>query len=103
MHAYSVRTIPINPVILPLLKELELEDGHYTTMNAKSYGYFVDKVLHHTPYDSRHTFATKANQVDMKTIVIQKIMGHKPDTLLAEVYTHLTMDELAEGITKIKW
>lgn len=104
-NRYSVRTIPINPVILPLLQSLEAStgNGHYTTHNAKSYEYFCNKILHHTAYDVRHTFATKCNQMNLKTVVIQRLMGHKPDNILQDVYTHLTMEELAAEIKKICW
>lgn len=101
-NKYSIRTIPIHPKTLPLLKQLE-KNGKYTEMNAKQYQYFVDNVFHHTAYDCRHTFATKAAELNLQTVAIQKIMGHKPDTLLEQVYTHLSIEDLSKVIKQIEY
>jgi len=103
-NSYSVRTIPIHEKALPLLKQLEKEDGSYTKMTARTYEYFVGQVFsNHTAYDCRHTFATKANEIGIPILHIQRIMGHKPDALVHQVYTHLTIEELKESIDKIQY
>lgn len=103
-NAYSIRTIPINPHVIELFERLCRTSGdHLTELNRAAYASFVRNTLHHKAYDCRHTFATKCHELGMKTLVIQRIMGHKPDTLLEQVYTHLSMEELAENMALVTY
>ena len=97
-NQYSIRKIPINMAVIDLLKRRKDESLYYT---KTKYYYFCKTTLMHTPYDVRHTFATKANQLGIDLLIRQRIMGHKPDTLLESVYTHLTMEELSDAINKV--
>ena len=99
-NKFSERTIPINDAVYDLVARFK---EHPLTLTRPKFYHFTKKVLGHTPYDTRHTFATKCNKLDLKKIIIQRIMGHKPDTLLENVYIHLTMDELAEAINQVRY
>ena len=101
---YSIRTIPINDTVYDLIKRLyEAPGDTMTTMTKSKYERFTKQVLGHRAYDVRHTFATKCHNVGIKELVIQRLMGHKPDTLLADVYTHLTIEELSEAINMVSY
>lgn len=101
---YSVRTLPIHERILPLFRQLKKVDpDHFSTLNRRQYEYFTSKILGHRAYDSRHTFATKADKLQIREILIQRIMGHKPDNILKEVYTHITLEEMSEAIQRINY
>ncbi len=104
-NAQSIRKVPINEKVFPLIKKLydESKDEYLLHDRKNQYEYFVKKMLGHTPYDARHTFASKANELGLKTVVIQRLMGHKPDTLLEQVYIHLSMEELSEAINQITY
>ena len=98
-NKFSVRTIPINDTVYDLVARFK---DHPLTLTRPKYYHFTKKVLEHTPYDTRHTFATKCNKLDIKTVITQRIMGHKPDTLLENVYIHLSMEELSEAINQVR-
>lgn len=97
---YSIRTIPINDAVYDLVARFK-ETPHGLTI-PKFY-HFCKKILGHTPYDTRHTFATKCNKLKIDKTTIQKIMGHKPDSLLENVYIHLTIQDLSEAINKVRY
>lgn len=97
---YSIRTIPINDAVFDLVARFK-EKPHGLTI--PKYYHFCKKVLDHTPYDTRHTFGTKCTKLKIQPVIAQRIMGHKPDTLLENVYVHLTMKELSEAINQVKY
>lgn len=97
---YSVRTIPIHEAVFDLVKRFK---EHPTTLTKSRYERFTNQVLGHRAYDVRHTFATKCNTLGLPTLVVQRIMGHKPDTLLEQVYTHLSIEDLSDAINQVTY
>ena len=103
-NRYSERTIPIHEKVIDLFRQLSsVDEDHFTTFNRHQYEYFTTKVLGHRAYDSRHTFASKCGKEGIRKVIIQKIMGHKPDSILEEVYTHISLDEMAEAISSVNY
>lgn len=100
----SVRTIPIHSKVFPLVEQaMKTEGSKLFSFNKAHYDYFVKEHLKHRPYDTRHTFASKANEIGIPKLTIQRIMGHKPDSVLEISYIHLTMDEVREALEKVKY
>ena len=97
---YSIRTIPINKAVLDLVARFKETP---TTLTKSRYEHFAKNVLGHRAYDVRHTFATKCNALGLPTLIVQRIMGHKPDTLLEQVYTHLSIEELSDALCKVTY
>ena len=97
---YSVRTIPINKAVYDLVKRFKETP---VTLTKSRYEHFTKSALGHRAYDVRHTFATKCNALGLPTLVTQRLMGHKPDTLLEQVYTHLSIKELSDAINRITY
>ena len=97
---YSIRTIPINKAVFDLVRRFK---EHPTTLTKSRYEHFTNNALGHRAYDVRHTFATKCNTLGLPTLIVQRIMGHKPDTLLEQVYTHLSIEELSDAICKVTY
>jgi integrase len=97
-NSYSVRTIPINKAVYDLVRRFKAQP---VTLTRPQYYHFCKKILNHTPYDVRHTFATKCNKLGIDKLLCQRIMGHKPDSILEQVYTHLTMEELSDAINRV--
>lgn len=98
----SCRIIPIHNRIRPLIiQAMESDSNRLFDFSKTHYDYFVSQVLNHKPYDTRHTFASKMNKIGTPKLIIQRIMGHKPDSVLEQSYIHLTMDELAESINRL--
>ena len=98
----SVRTIPIHSKVRPLIEKALKSDGNLLFGFTKThFDYFVNQCLHHKPYDTRHTFASKANELKIDKLIIQRLMGHKPDSVLEQAYIHLSIKELSEAIELI--
>ncbi|MBR6507485.1 MAG: tyrosine-type recombinase/integrase [Clostridia bacterium] len=98
----SRRVIPIHDKVRPIIEEAMKSKGDRLFEFSKThYDYFVKQCLDHKPYDTRHTFASKANEKGLPKLIIQRIMGHKPDSVLEQSYIHLTIDELRNAINQI--
>lgn len=98
----SRRIIPIHERIRPLIvKAMESDSSRLFDFSKTHYDYFVSQVLNHKPYDTRHTFASKMNKIGTQKLIIQRIMGHKPDSVLEQSYIHLTIPELSEAINRL--
>lgn len=101
-NTQSQRTIPIHERVRPLVERAMQSPGSYLFGFSKQhYDHFVRTNLNHKPYDVRHTFASKANEIGLPKLTIQRIMGHKPDSVLTQTYIHLTMEELQDAINQV--
>lgn len=101
----SIRTIPIHDKIKPIVQQC-IDNSHTENLfdfNKSQYEYFATSILGHYPYDCRHTFATRATELDIKKVVIQRIIGHKPDSVLEQFYLHLSIENLRSEINKIDY
>lgn len=56
----------------------------------------------HRFHDTRHTFASMGTKAGIEKLYMQRIMGHTPDSILYNTYTHITVEELHEHIKLIK-
>lgn len=115
-NASSVRTVPIHNDIIPLIEMFLSHPGTdlCTKPNGTKFNYknFMSRELkeiceyigeEHTPHDTRHTFITKARECGLNNLVIQRIVGHAPDTITEKVYTHLTNEDLVESVNKVNF
>lgn len=115
------RCVPIHPLIYDLVKcnydkaiacgssylfnDENGQQGTYLTYD-KYRGRFnkINKKLgqNHHPHDTRHTFITKAKEAGVNEYVLKLIVGHAIEDVTEKVYTHRTMQQLAEEMQKIK-
>ena len=56
----------------------------------------------HRFHDTRHTFASMGTKAGIEKLYMQRIMGHTPESILYNTYTHITVEELHEHIKLIK-
>lgn len=63
----------------------------------------INKTLEHEHkfHDTRHTFASMGTEAGIPELYMQKIMGHKPKSILYNTYTHIMIPELLEWINKL--
>ena len=112
----SARTVPIHESIIPILERFKSYGKEYIAVKPSGsrilYKNFMKRDINkleellgtrHTPYDARHTFVTRARKCGCNNLVIQRIVGHTPDTITEKVYTHLSIEELLEEVNKIKY
>ena len=114
-NKHSIRTIPIHDKILPLVKNFYSLTGEtLIQINGKdrSYSKFVMNELkklnqelnvEHTMHDTRHTCSTWGHECHLDDLCLDKILGHKPNGITKEVYTHISIDELRSEISKISY
>ena len=99
----SIRTVPIHERILPILAAHYDKTNKYVFAITKNKYELYMKGDKHTPYDTRHTFATKCNELGIEKLKIQRIMGHTPDSVLEQTYIHLKDAELLEAINRVDY
>lgn len=58
--------------------------------------------MSHRPHDTRHTFITKAKEADVNEFVLKLMVGHAIEDITEKVYTHRTMSQLHDEISKIE-
>ncbi len=107
------RVIPIHdfikPFVIELLKKhksyLIMKDCNHITMayRIKSFAPLMEELnLNHTPYDTRHTFATLTKIYKVDDFARKRIMGHKSNDLTDDTYTHTFKQNLYDEINKIQ-
>lgn len=112
----SKRIVPIHNRIVPVLERFLSYGSDYVaakpTGNRIIYKNFMKREnllleellgARHTPHDTRHTFITRARECGCNNLVIQRIVGHTPETLTENIYTHLTQEELLEQVNLIEY
>lgn len=114
------RTVPIHPAIVSLV-ESRLEharklNSEYlfndeagqqgTHMTYDKYRGRWNKImarleLSHRPHDARHTFITLGKTYGMNDYIIKLIVGHAIADITEGTYTHRTLEQLTEDISRI--
>lgn len=59
------------------------------------------EIGNHKPHDTRHTFATLADNYNMNPIIKKLILGHKQADLTSEVYTHKNTRQLIAAVNSL--
>lgn len=115
------RCVPIHPLVRDLVKSnyekavamgsaylFNDENGQQGThLTYDKYRGRFNKInkrlgMSHRPHDTRHTFITKAKDVDVNEYILKLMVGHAIEDVTEKVYTHRTMQQLQEEIAKIK-
>lgn len=107
------RIIPIHEAIKPFIQDHMNNDGRYLLFRSgKLYEYdkyrqqtfknLMNKLkMNHSPYDTRHTFATLCNENGLNEYLVKKIMGHKSGDITKDIYTHATIERLIQEVNKL--
>lgn len=101
----SVRTIPLHTHAEGYFRRYKEEGinfyGHaYNTFNTECKRAFSTE---HHGHDTRHTFTSQMRLCGCDPLVLQRILGHAPETITQKVYTHITMDEMRENIELLRY
>lgn len=111
------RIIPIHSEIKRIIEELYDEKNQYLVMNPNSntkmsYDAFQKKFndlmkrlnFNHSPYDTRHTFATYCEKCNISLTNIKRIMGHSlSNDVTNDVYIHVDINILIKEIEKLHY
>lgn len=112
----GVRTVPIHKRLLPLFSRLMQTDGKYLIQTDKGlkiqYKNYATRDIVEireylgadiTLYDCRHTFVTIARERGIDLLALQRIVGHKSQTVTEQVYTHIQLQELISKINLVEY
>lgn len=114
----SERKVPMHDRVLPLVRSFVDNPHRGSKTNiilndagtVITYNNFcardlprINKALEHEHkfHDTRHTFASMGTEAGIPELYMQKIMGHKPKSILYNTYTHISMDELLSYVNKL--
>ena len=101
------RVIPICPKIYPLFVRM----SHKYANNELLFPLTVDNTrrkffhvamnrfdLDYRPHDTRHTFITRCNELEVNDMVLKQIVGHARPGITEQVYTHRSIETLYNAV-----
>ena len=112
----GIRTVPIAQKTLPFFEKwmnkndceylLSTPEGEHLEYRNYFDSYWMPmmdilNMSSHRPHDTRHTCISLLTAAKVDERFIQKIVGHKGQSVTTQVYTHLEIQELIEEIDKI--
>jgi site-specific recombinase XerD len=106
------RIVPIHSLIFDIVKKRVDEGNKYLlSMNGKKlnqtqyYTFWKDFMeahgMNHTPHECRHTFRSLLDSAGANKKCIDMMMGHTSKEVGERVYTHKTLEELAEALALV--
>lgn len=99
----SIRKIPIHTHVLPLFCDYKAEGSNLYGFTHDGLNKALKAFCGHTAHDCRHTFATRMRECGCDPLVLQLLLGHTPSTITEKIYTHVTLEELAESLNKLNY
>lgn len=106
----GIRNVPIHKKIAPLIEARYNKDNKYFIPNRngnpidknsfrKSQFYRLRKQLkfNHIIHETRHTFISQCNRLELNEVAVQRIIGHA-NVNITQHYTDKTMDDLIKTI-----
>ncbi|WP_040985448.1 tyrosine-type recombinase/integrase [Oceanobacillus jeddahense] len=106
------RLIPIHKKILPLIEDRFDQSKKYLIMeNSKKVSYQTYRHrwdglmevlnMEHLPHDTRHTFASLMDELDVNRTSVKRILGHATGDITEKTYTHKNIKQLIDTIDKL--
>lgn len=111
------RIIPIHSNIKQYVQEFyeQNKDKEFLIMNNNNnmtYDVYEDRFkkfmvelnMNHIPHDTRHTFATKLDELNFSESIIKRLMGHSlSNDVTNDVYIHKSAAALYKEISRLKY
>jgi integrase len=103
------RIIPVHERIRPILSNL-FKTGNNNTIclySSESERQILYRTLRglkikHTVHELRHTFRTKLDDLGVRPIIINLLMGHTNGNIGEDVYTHKSVEQLWDAINLLR-
>lgn len=109
---YSInRIIPIHSFIKEYIEYFYNSENKFL-INKMNYDMYQNRFenlmnslnMNHTPHDTRHTFATRADEVNIPLPIIKLLLGHSlANDVTNDVYIHKNLNSLLMEIEKIRY
>ena len=112
------RTIPIHPAVKHLFEKYYNPQNEFLFTqpngNRIDYDYYLYHYQHnfynlhpfisdHTSHDCRHTLRTELENLNIKQVIINSIIGHSNDNVGQDIYTHIPLIEKQEAINMVTY
>lgn len=106
------RVIPIHHKIKPLIekrltnKNLYLitdKRGKQINYNAFARRQWTKVVENHTAHETRHTFITQMDRLNVNKVALKKIVGHSLKEDITDHYTHKSIQELVDTVNLLEY
>jgi len=110
------RIVPIHDDIMPVIErhmsdsflfdswsDLDGEKARYNRFRKEFDKKLSELGMKHNTHECRHTFRSKLDSAEANKVCIDLIMGHKSADVGERVYTHKTVKELKEAISKLSY
>lgn len=96
----SVRKIPIHTHAEGFFRQYKDEGLGFYGKSHNGFNKAIQKYFptEHHGHDTRHTFTTRMRECGADPLILQKLLGHTPQTITERVYTHITLDEMRKNI-----
>lgn len=115
-EAGTNREIPVHPKIKSIIKKYYNEKQEflfqysdkplqYGYINALFYSFRKKYTFlnNHCFHECRHTFRTELEQLGIKQVIINAILGHKNGNISLDTYTHITLQEKQMAVNMINY
>lgn len=106
----GIRNVPIHKKIAPLIEARIKKDNKYFIPNRKGEAMASDSFrksqfhrlrkklnFNHTIHETRHTFISQCNRLELNEVAVQRIIGHA-NVNITQHYTNKTIDDLIKVI-----
>lgn len=107
----GIRNVPIHKSIIPLIEARYNKDNAFLCLNERGskmkyqnfYLHHFEKnikpllSIDHTIHETRHTFISQCNRLDLNEVAVQRIVGHKNKTITHH-YTDKNINDLLKTI-----
>ncbi len=113
----SCREIPINPLVIGILKELKkyqknrseyvISRPNGKRIENRSYQESLERLLkrlgikHYGFHSLRHTFATRVLEIGVDIKTLSELLGHANPTITLNTYVHSNMGQKKEAMNKL--
>lgn len=112
----GIRNVPIHQKILPLLEKRFNKKNKFLCLNERGkqlkyqnfYSHHFEKnirpilTLNHNIHETRHTFISQCDRLELNTVTVQRIVGHENKTVTQD-YTDKTIQDMLSVIDKFEY
>lgn len=112
----GIRNVPIHKKIMPLIEARYNKNNKFLCLNERGkqlkyqnfYSHHFEKnmrpllVIDHNIHETRHTFISQCDRLELNTVTVQRIVGHENKTITQD-YTDKNITDILEAIDKFEY
>lgn len=112
----GIRNVPIHKKIMPLLEARYNNKNKFLCLNERGkqlkyqnfYSHHFEKnirpllTIDHNIHETRHTFISQCDRLELNTVTVQRIVGHENKTVTQD-YTDKTIQDMLEAIDDFEY